>query len=152
MLLSWLGAILAYSPECLSEVPAGDRGILPSPIRLPPVKQALRSRLAGLWLRFPCIGWSWPHGGQGLRSRERPASRALEGPCAFKWLQHTRAALRGLARGIQEEGMAQPGMHAQVLCHRNTNLVSQYIRLQRQEGFFLEKELELLRRPHLLSQ
>lgn len=41
MLLSWLGATLAYSPECLTEVPAGDCGILPSPIRLPSVKQAL---------------------------------------------------------------------------------------------------------------
>lgn len=46
MLLSWLGAMLAYSPECLAEVPAGDRGILPLPLRLPTVKQSLCSLLA----------------------------------------------------------------------------------------------------------
>lgn len=50
MLLSWLGAMLAYSPECLTEVAAGDRGILPSPIRLPPVKQPH----AAAWLGRGC--------------------------------------------------------------------------------------------------
>lgn len=48
MPLSWPGATLAYSPECLAEAPAGDRGILPFPLRLPTAKQSLCSLLAGL--------------------------------------------------------------------------------------------------------
>lgn len=46
MLRSWLGAMLAYSPECLAEVPAGHRGILPFPLYLPTVPQSLCSLLA----------------------------------------------------------------------------------------------------------
>lgn len=136
MLLSWLGATLAYSPECLTEVAAGDRGILPSPIRLPPVKQPLGWAVAAA----PMYRLELALQRAGLESCV--CSRALVLPSSG-------CSTHGLCfmacEGSQEEGMAQAGMHTQVLCHCDTNLVSQQIRLQRQEGFFMEKELELLR-------
>lgn len=105
MLLFWLGATLAYSPKCLSEVPAGDHGILPFAYLL------LSRPRAAAWLgrlRFSCTGWSCPAEGRPC-SHKGTASCVLEGPCAFEWLQHTRAVLHGLVRGAKRRGCYRQG-------------------------------------------
>lgn len=97
MLLSWLGATLAYSPECLAEVPAGDRGILPSPRRFPPVQQALHS--PG-WAVVPV---------QRLQLALGRAEPCARGPSCLEWLQHTRAALHSSGRGAKGRGWHRQG-------------------------------------------
>lgn len=73
----------AYSSECLTEVPAGDCGILPLPLRLPTAKQPLCSLLAGLRAAVPMYRLELvPQSAGPLPFLQRP--RKLEGPCALE--------------------------------------------------------------------
>lgn len=113
MLLSWLVATLAYSPECLLKDQLGIVAFFPSHYAYLLLNSPCAASQPGTELWFPCIGWSWSHEGQGpLCSYKSPASCAvLEGPCAFKWVcAHQWAALHGLGKWNWDEGLAQAEM------------------------------------------
>lgn len=112
MLLSWLVATLAYSPECLLKYQLGIVAFFPSHYAYLLLNSPCAASEPGTELRFPCIGWSWSHEGQGpLCSYKGPASCAvLEGPCAFKWVRaHQWAALHGLGKWNWDEGWHKQG-------------------------------------------
>jgi len=148
MLLSWLGATSACSPECLSGVPAGDRGILPFPSRLPTVKQSLCSLLARPRAAIPMgrLELVPRRAGPPLGSHKGAAScAALEGPRAFKWVRARQwAALCGLGKRKRGGGTTQAGMIASsargALPSQRKPGVS-VDRLRGQGEFFLEEEL-----------